>query len=71
MQKKHKSKTDFKSDVLAAVHASAVALQKVGAIDQTTMGQFDETCATSKQVKNDHVQVESRRFVHVDAEKDA
>lgn len=38
------TKPKFKSDVFAAIHASAAALQKVGAIDQTTMRQFDDTC---------------------------
>jgi putative transcriptional regulator len=37
-------KQKFKSDAFAAIHASATALQKVGALDQTTMRQFDETC---------------------------
>jgi putative transcriptional regulator len=32
----------FKSDILDSVHASAVALLKVGAIDKQTMRQFDE-----------------------------
>ena len=38
------TKQKFKSDAFAAIHASAAALQRVGAIDQTTMRQFDETC---------------------------
>ena len=38
------TKQKFKSDAFAAIHASAAALQKVGAIAQTTMRQFDETC---------------------------
>ena len=38
------TKQKFKSDVFAAIHSSAAALQRVGAIDQTTMRQFDETC---------------------------
>ena len=40
------TKQKFKSDAFAAIHASAAALRKVGAIDQTTMRQFDETCLT-------------------------
>lgn len=36
----------FKSDAFEAIHASAAALHKVGAIDQTTMRQFDESCLT-------------------------
>lgn len=55
MPKKHK----FKSDALAAVHASAVALQKIGAIDQDTMRQLDDVClaATLNQPENEHVGV--------------
>lgn len=34
----------FKSDALEAVHASASALRKIGAIDKATMREFDETC---------------------------
>lgn len=34
----------FKSDAFEAIHASALALQKVGAIDKATMREFDETC---------------------------
>jgi putative transcriptional regulator len=40
------TKKKFKSDAFAAIHASAAALQKVGAIDLTTMRQFDESCLT-------------------------
>lgn len=38
------TKQKFKSDAFGAIHASAAALQKVAAIDQTTMRQFDEAC---------------------------
>jgi putative transcriptional regulator len=38
------TKQKFKSDAFASIHDSAAALQRVGAIDQTTMRQFDETC---------------------------
>jgi putative transcriptional regulator len=37
-------KQTYKSDAFAAIHASATALQKVGALDQTTMRQFDASC---------------------------
>ena len=37
-------KQKFNSDALEAVHASATALFKVGAIDKATMQDFDETC---------------------------
>ena len=36
----------YKSDAMEAVHASASALFRVGAIDRTTMREFDETCLT-------------------------
>jgi putative transcriptional regulator len=38
------TKPRFKSDALAAIHTSATALQKVGAINQTTMRKFDASC---------------------------
>lgn len=38
------TKSKFKSDAFAAIHASATALQKVGAIDQVTMRKFDASC---------------------------
>lgn len=38
------TKPKFKSDAFAAIHASATALQKVGAISQVTMRQFDASC---------------------------
>lgn len=34
----------FKSDAFEAIHASASALRKVGAIDKMTMQSFDELC---------------------------
>jgi putative transcriptional regulator len=37
-------KQKFKSDAFAAIHSSSAGLQRVGAIDQTTMREFDETC---------------------------
>jgi putative transcriptional regulator len=40
MATKHK----FKSDAFEAIHSSASALYKVGAIDKTTMRSFDESC---------------------------
>jgi putative transcriptional regulator len=38
------AKRKFKSDAFEAIHSSASALLKVGAIDKTTMRHFDETC---------------------------
>lgn len=40
MTVKHK----FKSDAFEAIHSSATALYKVGAIGKTTMRGFDESC---------------------------
>jgi putative transcriptional regulator len=37
----------FKSDAFEAIHSSATALPKVGAIDKTTMKGFDESCLAS------------------------
>lgn len=34
----------FKSDAFEAIHASANALLKVGAIDKATMREFDQNC---------------------------
>jgi putative transcriptional regulator len=41
----HKRK--FKSDAFEAIHASAEALLKVGAIDKATMRQFDRSCLSA------------------------
>jgi putative transcriptional regulator len=38
------SKSKYKSDAFAAIHASASALHKVGAIDKATMRDFDASC---------------------------
>lgn len=40
------AKNKFKSDAFEAIHASAVALQKVGAIGPVTMRKFDVSCLT-------------------------
>lgn len=42
MQKKPK----FKSDAFEAIHSSASAMYRIGAIDQATMRQFDQSCLT-------------------------
>ena len=44
------TKQKFRSDAFAAIYASAAALQRVGAIDQTTMRQFDETAWRCQQL---------------------
>jgi len=38
------AKPRFKSDAFEAIHASASALARVGAVDKATMRQFDEAC---------------------------
>lgn len=39
-----KTKQKFKSDAFEAIHSSARAMLKVGAIGKTTLRQFDESC---------------------------
>lgn len=38
------NKGKFKSDAFEAIHSSASALYKIGAIDKATMREFDESC---------------------------
>jgi len=38
------AKPKFKSDAFEAIHSSASALLRVGAIDKTTMREFDAAC---------------------------
>lgn len=40
-------KRKFKSLAFESIHSSAKALYKVGAIDKTTMKEFDEACLTA------------------------
>ena len=40
------AKRKFKSDAFEAIQSSATALLEVGAIDKTTMRDFDESCLT-------------------------
>jgi putative transcriptional regulator len=41
------TKAKFKSEVFEAIHSSASALRKVGAIDKATMRSFDVSCLAS------------------------
>ncbi len=41
------AKRRFKSDAFEAIHSSASALLEVGAIDKTTMREFDESCLST------------------------
>ena len=38
------TKSKYKSDAFEAIHSSARALLKIGAIDKATMREFDESC---------------------------
>ena len=40
-------KRKFKSDAFEAIHSSASAMFRVGAIDKATMREFDESCLVS------------------------
>ena len=40
------TKAKYKSDAFEAIHTSASALRKVGAMDKATMRSFDESCLT-------------------------
>ena len=40
-------KIKYKNDAFEAIHSSAQALLEVGAIDKTTLRQFDEACLTT------------------------
>ena len=44
------AKRKFKSEAFEAVHASAAALMRVGAIDKATMRDFDASCLTAPPV---------------------
>lgn len=37
----------YRSDALAAIHETMESLHEVGAVDKTTMRDFDETCLTT------------------------
>lgn len=41
------NKQKFKSDAFEAIHSSADALLKVGAINKATMREFDQSCLTT------------------------
>src|SRR5579872_1196026 len=60
-----RTKRRFKSDVFEAIHSSASALTKVGAIDKTTMRTFDEACLTAPPVIKPHQIKKLRERHHV------
>jgi putative transcriptional regulator len=41
------TKRNLESDAFEAIHASASALHRVGAIGKKTLREFDETCVTT------------------------
>jgi putative transcriptional regulator len=45
------TKRKFKSDAFEAIHSSASALHRVGAISKTTMREFDESCLIESRAK--------------------
>jgi len=59
------TKLKFKSDAFEAIHTSASALRKVGAIDKATMRGFDETCiSTPVEIKPQQIkQIRERNHV--------
>ena len=48
------AKPKFKSDLSEAIHSSASALFRVGAIDKATMREFDESCLAVPAPKAPH-----------------
>ncbi|CAN1603634.1 DNA-binding protein [Pseudomonas sp. B21-028] len=49
---------EFKSEAFESIHSSAEALLKIGAIDETIMGEFDDACIGEKPVEIPPVQIE-------------
>jgi putative transcriptional regulator len=52
-------KKTYKSDAFEAIHTSARALHKIGAIDKTTMRSFDTSCLAVP------VQIEPEQIKHI------
>lgn len=44
------TKARFKSDAFEAIHSAAAALHDAGAIDKTTMRQFDTACLSAREI---------------------
>ncbi|MBX9703380.1 MAG: DNA-binding transcriptional regulator [Silvanigrellaceae bacterium] len=53
-------KNEFKSDACEAIHSSASALLKIGAIDKATMRGFDDSCLIAT-LEMDPVQIKKIR----------
>lgn len=49
---------EFKSEAFESIHNSAEALLKIGAIDETTMGAFDEACIAEAPLEIPPAQIE-------------
>jgi putative transcriptional regulator len=47
----------FKSDAFEAIHSSAAALQKVGAIDIQTMRSFDDSCLVKPEIAPEEIRL--------------
>lgn len=58
-------KPKFKSDAFEAIHSSAHALFKVGAIDKATLRNFDESCLVVPEEINPKMIKEIREHNHV------
>ena len=59
------TKPKFKSDAFEAIHSSARALFKVGAIDKATLRNFDESCLVVPEDINPETIKEIREHNHV------
>ena len=54
--KNKQSKPCYRSDALEAIHQTAQAFHRVGAIDKTTMREFDESCLEPvKEIKPEEI----------------
>jgi putative transcriptional regulator len=60
-----KTKRKFKNDAFEAIHSSASALAKVGAIDKTTMRSFDASCLAVPALIKPHQIKQLRERHHV------
>ncbi len=60
-----KTRARFKSDAFEAIHSSASALARLGAIDKTTMRSFDASCLVAPPVIKPHEIKQLRERFHV------
>jgi putative transcriptional regulator len=59
------NKLKFKSDAFEAIHSSASAMFRVGAIDKATMREFDESCLSVPVLLKPHRIKKIRESQHV------